>query len=1302
MRARGSTLTLCVISLAVAVSAFSQDTPAKPVTPPSTGAPAASGPTAADASRQAQKASDAASQVEKNVAKAADALDKAQKYQKSINDIAGPTAKSGQSAQDNVQNLQSTVQSVQTNDLLNALSASITDLDTKSPSMTTLSQECDKGKLQQPADAPQQDVTNALAKCAAAQKDAGDKSGGLLTAQTGLTKALQSIAPYMANRFDDLLAKVKVFSDKNLIAASGSTPSTPAAAVLLQVLPKGMPALREALDGVQQYSSAWKSMKPVIPSASTTNGGGGSTPAATPPDPDFEMKNVQDATNGIELGLAAWFSTITGELTTDAHALDGKIADVQTDPAKTSADALGEVRDKTETLTAAQGVVDAWPPLVGFLVDGQPSGFTLSTARKNFEDMQKWTNQLRASISRVHDALAGDFENAEADQVSLYYFTDVPRLMQVLNGSVQAIGGAADAQAKAAAQRTALMGAELELTDAQSNVDRYQKQVLDLQEQQRQSQESALPLPSLGASTPTSSNSTQSQQDLSAKLDTAQQALSDAQTRVGEERRKMLIATVAESDAFAHARDNTPFLYTPADASSTDPAKRVVLFAFNDSKTVFMRGNPKDLALVKAIIANFDRPAPQARLTLWTFELNADSNQKANKGAADKLNRSMEIVDQELSGTRALENTTLDLLRSFINQGVRKCFKATLGLSPPVEGGQGQDLTVAKCAAPPTRAQCVGCTDADFEKLRRITFYDPLVLEQLGFTDTRKELYLKKLRELIPDPAGTTTLGEALMILALAPLETRLAVRTEFESAIRARLKDLPLPPKFDTRAWSENAGGENQSEGARYLLPLTWHSLDFWEVGIKGSGAGLTSQQLEIARALRAAYEGKQIRRILDKVGSRYTDLRSVQNRLNAEEDTLTALEDRGKDALAKNSATDAAALTQLQQKGHAASENEVATKNALVQKGIRLLPAADRNAYRRADDQHLKLQAAGQTFIARMTVDANQLKMWRIDPTDFLTKLSAATTDSDFNDALVDLKILAYSSPSLSSASPRVAAADEMLKEIIIALEDDLDRLFVQPMISSLRTRMTSETGVRVGILQRESMLASNRGKARVDPKASAQLAVGEEQDILSGVQQLAQLYATAQSGGALGVLGALKKQPREAQPEIYALTTGNKFEVTPIFDPSGQALRFKFDFVSTSNIQEPNGTTNIQMPRVDRHTVNTEVQLSNLETREISRFESNARLGLPTTYWGGIPILKDIPYVRPWVPLVGWFVRKAGSNASAQQSVIFGQTTMYPTIGAIIDLLSDTEQSADTEQGPGVAPATPPPTVPAPKGN
>src|SRR6267142_6078786 len=123
--------------------------------PPESPSSSTVGPSVTDASKQARKAMDAASQVEGSVSKAGDAIEKAQKYQKAINDISGSTAKSTHSPVDDVQNLQSTVEAIQANNLLNALSAAIGDLDSKSTSIATLTQECDKGKLQQPAGATQ-------------------------------------------------------------------------------------------------------------------------------------------------------------------------------------------------------------------------------------------------------------------------------------------------------------------------------------------------------------------------------------------------------------------------------------------------------------------------------------------------------------------------------------------------------------------------------------------------------------------------------------------------------------------------------------------------------------------------------------------------------------------------------------------------------------------------------------------------------------------------------------------------------------------------------------------------------------------------------------------------------------------------------------------------------------------------------------------------------------------------------------------------------------------------------------------
>jgi hypothetical protein len=562
---------------------------------------------------------------------------------------------------------------------------------------------------------------------------------------------------------------------------------------------------------------------------------------------------------------------------------------------------------------------------------------------------------------------------------------------------------------------------------------------------------------------------------------------------------------------------------------------------------------------------------------------------------------------------------------------------------------------------------CRQCTGADRQKLTRLTFYDPLVLEQLGFS--MNNLDLERLRIEIPDPAGTTTLGEALLIVSLAPLKTRKEVRQRFEDRIVGRLAALPFSTSLDTCAWSSDS--KSVSEGicppdvvrpkqeGPYLLPLTWHALGIWE---QDSSPGLTSTQLEITRALRSTYESCVLSKLSERLIAYSSELSNLNSQLNQIRRQLAELQDKAVEHLNRPENNQ---LHELSRRNDPLQPNTERTR--LVLRG---LSAADQDTYRELYSQSSSLKARLQTIERQSVSFLAGLQSEGHNVEDLLPILSDSSLSPDVKRELVEIQL----SRAISAATPREAAADEMLKEMIIAIEDDLDRLFMQPMIRSLRKRLTSETNVRVGILQRESMLATNRGKARVDPRASAQLAVGEEEDILAGVQQLAQLYGAVQSGGALAALGALEQHPRETQPEIYALTTGNRFEVTPIFDPSGQALRFKFDFVGASKLQEPNGTTDPQFPRIERHTVNTEVQLSNLETREISRFESDARLGLPTRYWGGFPILKDIPYVRPWVPLVGWFIRKAGSNAVAQQSVIFGQTTIYPSIPTMVSLLED----------------------------
>jgi hypothetical protein len=1246
----------------------------------------------ADASLKAQAAIAAAVSVEQAITSSGSLPLTAERYQKVVSDITGATARRPQAAIEDLRTLQATVMAIQQSDILNALAKAKSTLDAgvSSSQVGVLKSRCDALPQTTP---PQPDVADAAKACAQAQVDDAELFQALGDQSTSLTSALQSIYPYVTNQITPYVTKLDPLVSLSVTADASE---------LLQKLPSGIKSLRELMASQQEYQATWNSIKPVLTQLKIT------APAPAPSGDPVEI--LKTKINQILPKFHSWFAAVSTSLQSSSYSLNGMLTGVTADPARNNAAALDAVRSRADDLTSAQSIADSWPPLVGFLTDGDPTDFKLATTKREFDLLQRATNALRAASARLSDATAGDASNFESSQVSLFYFSDVPRLMQALNSNVRTIGGVAEAQQIATDQRKALAQAELDLADAQATVNKFQKQVLDLQEQQRQLREKLKGFNSnvsklsnrlqnaqdaknqadagVGAaqSDPAAATSgaldraktkqtaaagklSQSQSDfdaakaerdnvqgqldgsqnqsdsLPAKLAAAQQALSDSQTAVSQERRRMILAAQAESDAFAFARDNAPFYFAQADGASTDPARRVYLYAFNDTKTIFMRGKPSDLDEVKHIIAEFDKPAPQARLTLWTFELSADSGQKANKKAAGKLNDAMDIVDQELGDTRAVENTVLTLLRDLINESVRYYASLTTP-TPPV-------------------CQCSG---ADLEKLHRLNFYDPNVLGQLRFSPDDLNC-TDLLRKLVPDPAGTTTLGEALLVLSLARPEIKARVKAEFEVKVKVELGKLTLPSKV----WPKDHPPIS-------ILPLTWHALGIWDDGTIPVQTGLTSSQLEITRALRTAYDSRKLHDALNNLYSLSTEFTWLAPQISEAETQIAVMESNGKSRLNAAPGRRLEALQAMPQR----TEAEEVEKNDLVQKGIDQLPPSDRVAYKEKHLNLLKLQARQETISNNSASVAKTLRDYGIEINDLVTMPPAAAGGNSQN-SYSAIRRVVLQITGLSSASPRVAAADEMLKSLIIALEDDLSRDFIQPMIKHVRERLLTQANVRVGVIQRESMLATNRGKARIDPRASAQLAVGTEQDILTGIQQLAQIYMTVQSGGALAALGALQKQPREPAPEIYALTTGNRFEVTPVFDPSGQALRFKFDFVGSTNIQEPNGSTSTQLPRIERHTVNTEVQLSNLETREISRFESTARLGRPTEYSGGLPIFKDLPGFRPWVPLVGWFVRKGGSNAVAQQSVIFGQTTMYPTIGALIDLVTDSGLQSGQTPGP-----------------
>lgn len=1081
-----------------------------------------------------------------------------------------------------------------------------------------------------------------LTKQSKAQDDTKKKLQDALAAVPDKVKALAELFP---QRLSEIAA----------------VPNTAVGSDLIPVLPNNMAAVTEVDAQRRVLRNRWKEV-----AAALANAGSENTTKNTGVLDAIDAIDTQ-VDEGVLKKLGPWMGALETHARTQSSEALKILPALIADPVMNSPQAVNLVSTGSALHDDFLRVIDGWTKLNEQLQGVTITGFDrvkTGQSAKKFADADKTFN---INLTVVQDGLTGDASQFEADQVSLYYFTDVERIMKMLNSATYQVGGIKGAQERASLERQRLQVTELDLAEAAGQVTTAQQRVIALQEELRQSRAGFASATDIlrsasrnlagvqrdntkneerfnNAKAAADADPTNPQKKLdldrateerdrsAARLEGAQRRNEDAtrerdaakerndvladeqaglptriqqardqleiaQSAVVRQRREAFLAAQAENEAFALARDNRPFWFAPAIASTRDPVHRVLMYAFTDSKTIFLRGKPDDLEVVRDIIARFDSPAPQARLTLWTMELSSDTSSKGN----DHFNKALITIEEELANNRALTAATISYLRDCLNNRVNEIAETErLAFSDDVKNVLG----------------------ADQYRLSRLYFYQPEVAERLGFSskDFHKDQNEAKrvadaTRLLAPDPAGTTTLGETLMILSLGKRTERRKIMKDFLDNLKGKLIQLQLKDTFDDddESWRRDDPGRFFTSTQRAL-------------GLDGqANEGLSSMQLEIVHAA-------------EKLG------------LQRATDQLKLL------------------LRQIDgiEKEDAQIASELANTNPA--------PTADRR--RTLGLRRLQLRAKRRNLVPQVL----RLSDWIKSRTGLTPNfdLDAMKNQRDISaDTVTELKGFSATASTLNplrTANPRVAAADQMLKELIIAVEDDLERIFIQRMLNRLRLKITkAKMGVGVGVMQRTSVLATNRLVARVDPRASAQLAAGEETNLIQSLQQLGQIALSTKTAGLFGLLGSLDKLPREAPPEIFGINTGNLFQVTPIFDPSGQALRFKFDFVGITRIQEPNGTVNRQLPRIERHTVNTEVQLSNLEIREISRFESNARVGRPTEYQGGLPIIKDIPVVRPYLPLLGWFVRKGGKAAVLQESLIFGQTTMYPTISDIMDLLT-----------------------------
>lgn len=1120
-----------------------------------------------------------------------------------------------------------------------------------------------------PASDPQKSAYEAaISKLNATIADVAGLRSSINTAQTNFAAA-SAILDFKALKEGDItsLADLEEKVIEPIKQLKKDSPSSDAQATLPTVLPLLADWKK------RQLSQGWKALAQQIDIVRKQE---------IPPAIETKLKSNADIVKGAVTDIG----TLLGKINTDIDTQNGKTeaarTDVLTKPSNDASLAVTQQQQNRRLLTSCDVLIGQFDLLPSDLAPTE----RLASFRASVQN-------LRDSDTRLKETLLGNVAEWVSDQISLYYFPDVERIMKVLNSGTTSNVRDPQARSKATDARTALTRADLDVIDARTEVSNAQRRLQEIQEEQRQAQanfasfdkivtlmtrslsrlqtrqttaqtalataqsahEAAPNDPIKQAAfdkakrekddldsqvqkstdqlTDNQKDRTDAEQrvnalkqekgDLPTRLQNAKDRLQQAQNLGNETRRQAILRAQEENEAFAKARDSSPFFSATPVPGSIDPALRVQMYAYPDSKTIFLRGKREDVDRVKEIISLFDLPVPQARLTLWTLELNSE----ASREGAKKFNQALKIVEDVLSRRRIQIAACLSILRDCINKEVKVAVDSCKD---------------AKCDPKEKRFHLYA---SEFRTSRSF-------LLQGGFD--------------LPDPAGTTTLGEALMVLSMADHSHKAHILQDVERRIREEqvitsdapsaeelrlakrqrlahepVEFLDLPKPNDTKRPGITPDG---TEYGRVFVALN-RALGLFTKKGNVSDADLCPAQLEILRALRRVAQERLVTRYSDnwkrlvKIGQVLAPKLQSSDDKKFDADTLQLLAER---------------LLIIK------TLNDIETKLS-PDRVITAIHTSYQAKFVRFKEAYDKLFGSNSKETITKEIIASE--------TQHIPEIMA------YHEAMIKDNRQRYPA---ETANARVAAADQMLKELIIAIEDDLDRRLVAPMLNGLRSTLLQKR-IGVGVLQRTSVLASNRLVARVDPRASGELPVGEEQNVLQATQQLAQLYLTAQTTGVIGTLGALDALPHDQPPVIYGVTTGSAFQVTPVIDPSGQALRFKFDYVSASQIREPNDTVNPQLPRIERHSVNTEVQLSNLELRNISQFDSNVRLGLPTQRTGGFPILKDINFLKD-VPLIGWFSRKSSRSALIQQSLIFAQTAIYPTIGDITRLLAS-ETSSQT---------------------
>jgi hypothetical protein len=298
------------------------------------------------------------------------------------------------------------------------------------------------------------------------------------------------------------------------------------------------------------------------------------------------------------------------------------------------------------------------------------------------------------------------------------------------------------------------------------------------------------------------------------------------------------------------------------------------------------------------------------------------------------------------------------------------------------------------------------------------------------------------------------------------------------------------------------------------------------------------------------------------------------------------------------------------------------------------------------------------------------------------------------------------------LEGTRAHIANIDNYIKRITTALDDDFNTQFYLPAFREVRTA-SRLWDVNLGQIETTSVLANNRSFAKVSPQATMEFDL-PKRDILineafnsskalmddygallqdptflalaklnSGMPTSSPAGATGNSSPVRNVLPGLPSQSDERllgqqgpgnrqfgaalealipDPAVYKFETGTGYEIRPVIQPDGQAVVFHFNYMYTTNVREPVRADEKHLGRVKQHFIDTDVQLSNFELREVSRYQVALKASRTAR---GVPLLEDAPGIGVL------FRPLPQAESSLQENLILAQTTIFPTLFDLMGL-------------------------------